>query len=398
MYKFIILLVATCTALAQNASDKTYTKTYQNKLLFLHARANYALNEAWNYRWQAKRINSNGLRLSFGSVEKNDLLSKLDLIVNQQLNSDWHFHLNYYWHESQYPNKPEQFIYMGLERRIYKNLSTFLHFNPSFDKEAIDFRSGFILTNDDRTQYVKVALDWNDFIYQAKNDRGGITQQDAKGIYWLMRYKNGSFTFFSSGIYNPGFKRKFPDLIKSPDLRMHNQQITRQIIKLYYHFDRNTFLQLGYNKYHFEEGKSYTEINKNYSYRNAIAFYSLKYLTPLNNRWYLRTALHCIKQSSNADADEHLQIERREILPAVYLDYRYGKHSAVELAYMGTTINWDYNNAALIPNAKHETYTEKIKLGWNYHFSKKSRVQFSLSHVISYWGFGGANVQYELYF
>jgi len=110
-----------------------------------------------------------------------------------------------------------------------------------------------------------------------------------------------------------------------------------------------------------------------------------------------RAELHGIKQYGRARGRKNYHYNRKECLPAFFIS-RPGKAHAFEIGYFGSFYGWDYNDVVDTFDFSRDDYVDKLKIGWIYHFTKRARIQLSLSHVVQRESFGGGNAQYMMFF
>jgi hypothetical protein len=330
-------------------------------------------------------------------METQDLQSDLNFHINEPLRKNLFFTYHGRWYESQITQSPLKQGYLGLEQKIYRNLSGFFAANPAFDKEEADLKIGFRLIDSLRTNYVSLALVSEDFTYDEKNDRGGTSAYLSLGAHWLMRLNRGSFTLFTEGNFSTGFERTYRDSLKSPVNTYHEQQVNTLSVKVYYKYKREHLFLLGYSFYHFLEEKWFYENTHNYRFRNRYHNLYAEYFGRLTSGVYARFAGRILTQESHSSGFKNFEFNRTDIMPAVFMEYHYGG-SIWELGYMESVINMDNNAFPAELSYTRNVAIEKVKLGWTYKFTEFSRIQLSLSHVFSFFGFGGANIQMVHYF
>ncbi len=101
------------------AGEWEYDDRYKDELLFLHAFVNYDFNPEWYFFWEENRLRKNQTRMSFGSVEINDLLCNYHTVVNAPLARNWWFRLDHRYYASQHLDDKIEYLFMGFERVIY---------------------------------------------------------------------------------------------------------------------------------------------------------------------------------------------------------------------------------------------------------------------------------------
>jgi len=400
MKKLYLILIALFLFESQlNAQDLNwkYNDHYKDKLLYLHAYVNYSFLTSWNFNWEKNMFNKSAVRMSFGSVEINDLLNDYRAIINVPLNSGMWFQIDHSIYSSQQYNSNEQSLMIGVEKSVCPNTSLYLQIHPAFDKEDMDGTLGLLFTNTDRTQYLQLGLCLDDFIYDSKNDLGGISSQVPVGMSWCMRTGFKKIRIFTEGKFTTGFKRKYSDLQKPPEIAGHNRQINHFITKLYYVSKPYKMAELSLHYYGFKEVKDFYLPELNYSYNNQVYLLAFKYIFSISSAHRFRFISQYVIQRANSKGWKAYEYSRNEFLPAVF--YEYGSaNSKWELGYMASVFEWDYQDLKPTNNYLHADYADKIKLGWTYTFSKHAKLQLSVSHTLKDWGFGGGNLQFITFF
>lgn len=374
-----------------------YDYKFADKLCYLHALVNYDFHPNWHYANEKNLFSDNSIMFSFGSVETQDLQTDLNVNINQKLNSSLIFTYRFHTYETQITQHQFRSGYLGLEMAIYKELAIFLSANPYFDKEDVDLEYGIRVTSQDRHNYFSLGLVMEDFTYDEKNDRGGISDYQPLGAHWVLRYKKSSITLFSEGELSTGFKRFYPDAAKSPEITFHQNENRRAHSKVYFNFRDKSIFLAGYQYYYFEEKMRFYQSVYDYDFFNAFHNIYAEYLYPFSKKMMGRIVTRYVFQESYSRLFKHFNYHRNEFIPAIFLEYNLMKMTW-ELGVMESAYHW--NNRAL-PNQnsfEKRDFIEKLKLGWTWHFSDRSHIQLSISHVFSVFGFGGANIQMMHFF
>lgn len=172
-----LLLAAGATAQVPNAAWE-FEDPYRDQMLYLHALVNYSYDLQWQIDWERRQFAGNALRVNTGSVRSSELLTDIDLNINEALNDKWRF-LGSFRRDrlQQRPNRDDQLL-LGFERSILESSAVYLTVNPEYDKEFIDVAIGYTLYRDDRQQYIRAGVLLEDISYESKNDSGGKTEQD----------------------------------------------------------------------------------------------------------------------------------------------------------------------------------------------------------------------------
>jgi len=236
-----------------------------------------------------------------------------------------------------------------------------------------------------------------DFLWEEKNDYNGRAVKYPKGLFWQIRNTTGKINFFSEGRISTGYKREYQEEGHSNLLRSEEQKENTALAKLYYIMDENKFIETGFYHYNFFERNFFFSGSEDYSYSNKIQSFHIQYIFPVKQNFVFRISGRYIRQMSNASGFKNYTYKRDEWMPSFFCEYFYGKH-VFELAVMNSFYNWDYDEVKIVNDYAEHERSEKIKLGWTYSFNENTRLQISLSHVFSIWGFGGGNIQYMMFF
>ncbi len=399
-----ILILLPCIV---ESNEWTYDETYTDEKFYLH-QLNYDFSSYTYQNWEKGLMNSKGLRLTFGSITSDDLLHYEDLIINQKLDNNWWFRINFHWYNDR--NKNDEIRYIELQKAISSSASHNFYLcasgNPTHNKEESDINWGILYTNKIRSKYIQINFAWDDCIYNARNNKAGKTTQESYGIQWLMRFgEDSKWIFFTEGKYTLGFKRDYPDRSLS-EIKYHQKQKNQMQGKLTYYFTSNSHLESKISYYHLSESKLFYQMENtenNYSYLNEIYqgninyIYSFAILNKTKNNIRLRLGLNYIREYAIANGFKNYHYHREEWLPQLLIQYTYRKHT-LEIGYLSTFYEWDYDTNNDINDYQRHSYIDKIKLGWTYHFNNKTQLQLSISHVMKWNGFGGGNVQYVMFF
>jgi|GEM_PF-6872117 len=377
--------------------DWKFDDEYKATRIFLHNFATYDFHPLWELDYEKNLLKKNELLLSFGSTHVKDLSNEIKMNINQELGKGWWFRSNFFRHQTQYKDKQEEYFYMGFERRIYKHLSIFSMCNAEYDKEFIDLDLGFSIKNKTSEKYFRLALSYDDFLYDEKNQIGGRVTREPLGITWQIRYGNDKFNFFTTGkVLNP-FQIKFENQELSPDIYLTEDQTNNSTAKIYYFFQEELFSEFKWKYYLFTEKKLFYESENDYSYKNVINDFSLQLSCLIDNNIAIRPVLHYVFQEATAKGIRNYDFKRKEIMPAVFCEYNL-KNTIWEAGLLGTVYKADMDDIIFENDYFYRNDDLKFYLCWIYNFSKNTKLKFSLSHVFAVHGFGGGNLQYMMRF
>jgi hypothetical protein len=86
------LLLGTSAAAQVPSPDWPFDDAYRDQMLYLHAPVNYSHDLRSAHEWQRRQLDDNSLRVRTGSVSSTELLTDVDLNINEPLNDKWRFH------------------------------------------------------------------------------------------------------------------------------------------------------------------------------------------------------------------------------------------------------------------------------------------------------------------
>ena len=370
---------------------------FNDNLLYLHVYENYEFHPLWYCDWEEKYFSHSSIRINIGSVEVNDLMKNIRILINEKLNDYWWFQADLKYYDTHFINEEEEFSYLGFNVDIFNFLGLFLQFDPAFDKELINSRFGISIQNDERNQFIRLGLTYDEFLYDEKNNLGGKVLQAPRGILWQGRAKWNNFTVFTEGKFSSRFERAYPDSIKSPSMSYHEKGKNQFKLHGYYDTGSQSKLIFGLNYYDFNDAKEFRDSLRYYNLNNNFITGNLQYLFYLYDHYRFRVSGRYISQNSTTDGLKDYDYKREEIIPSVFWEYFFGSH-IIELGVMQSFYRWDSQSAMQEYQLYEKNRIEKVKLGWTYTFRNKSILQISISHVFSIFGFGGGNIQYQLFF
>ena len=392
------ILLLGANAIAQvPGQDWEFENGYDDDMLYLHALVNYSHDLHWQLEWERRLLADNGLRLNVGSVSATELLTIVDLNVNHDLNAKWRFQGRAYRNETKHrPNRDDQF-FLGLERSILESSAVFLMATPQYSKEFMDIYAGYTFYRQDRQQYVRVGILLKDMLYDTKNELDGQYEQQPVALQWAVRLGTEDWWIFSEGTMGTGFERLFPDADTSPDLSRHDRREN---------FARFRFTMVGRSNnawstwvdwYDFSETKLFRQPGFDYEYMNTQLNFAAEYVQTLRDRHRLRFLAHYVRQDAGSRGFNEHDHERTDVLGGAFYEYLWPM-SGLTFAYEFGLPNVQYQSLDDSRNFSRDDYRDKLILGWRYNFSLDAQIFFSLSHEISTQGFGGGNLQFQMFF
>ena len=384
-------------SIAFEAAAWEYGEGFRDELLYLHSALNYEFDPDWDQSWEKNLMRSNGIKLSFGSISKRELIQDEELLINQFLGNGWWFraHLNQYG--SRYEDKDRSTRYLEFQKKVFRNVYMFISGDMKHEKAEIDGTLGIMYTDDSREKYSRIQFCWDDLVYDERNTMGGDTKKFPLGVQWLLRWEGDNWNMFSDGKYSNGYSRDFPD-IKRSSVFYHQEQRNNHVDwKFTYFLTKFSRIEIKISHYNFRESRFYYELRNDYSYLNEINHGTVRYLFPMGVFDQIRLELHNIRQYSRADGYKDYRYKRYEYLPAMFLKRNIMKHT-LELGYFSSIYDWDYDDHTDITDYSRSDYIDKVKFGWTYNFSKKAHIQLSVSHVLELKRFGGGGGQFIIIF
>jgi hypothetical protein len=403
---FVFFLIAGSNLLAQPIiPDWPYSRHYRDDKLFLHTLRNYDLPPWWYSEREKRQYSENQLNLSFGSIEDNKLFTNMRSRINLPLNETVTFRLEQDWYAAQHIDNDIEEMYLGLDFSVLDWLAAFASFDPAFNKDEVDFYYGLHFSADSGYTYLRLGLLNLDFVYTDRNGYNAEQTQDANGLRWRGRFANGPFVIYSEGRWTQSFARQFNDSSRTGHLQRETGYDNRARLHAYWYFQPEHFFQLGFWAYQFSHSRSFTDPAADFAYKNDIRQLYGRYIIRLNDHHRLRFGLDLLVQEAAANGRYNYDYRRRDLMPSGFYEYLWGRHG-LELGLVATDWNYDWqqqpgSGIAAPPTSTRESddrREQKVKLAYTHRFSRQSQLQVSLSHVLSYSGFGGANIQYIVFF
>lgn len=398
-YLLLTLLLCGTGASAQlPAEDWDFEDGYQKQMLFLHPFINYAYDLEWQYEWERRQFVGNALRINTGSVASDELLTDVDININQPLNEKWRFigrfnRVGFRWQQL----RDEQ-LHLGLERSILGSSAVYLTVNPEYNKESIDIAAGYAFYKDNREQYIRIGLLAEDFDWETKEELGGKQDQDPIAVEWAIRLGLGNnWWLFSDGKVGTGFERTFPDATTSPDVSRHDRHENKAQVRLTRGEQDGKAWSAWISWYDFNELKEFRPPGFDYDYSNTVLNVAVEHTRLIGERNRLRLLAHFVDQQAESIGFNAHDYDRQDILGGIFYEWL-RPTSAITLAYAFGQPDIIYTAPDPTDNYNLDDYRDKVILGWRYTFSDDAQIRLSISHEIAEEGFGGGAIQYQMFF
>lgn len=372
-----------------------FDNNYKKKRIFLQSFVNYELDPSWQIEWQRNLFRQNALRLAFGSVSVKNLNSSIEAVINYDLGNGWYFRAESNKIKQKMKYELENNIFLGFEKKIYKQFSLYSQCNPTYDKEDIDILLGLSLMNDPADNYFRLALTYDDFLYDEKNPSGGKVVSEPLGIKWDVNLYKNKFLLSSSGKIENCFEVDFPDSSLSAERYSFNNKNDEFEIWLYYLFTAGHIAEVDFYHYYFRQSEKFYEQTSDYEYKDHIYDLALKYNHLCHPDLMLKTALHIIGQQAEAEGQRDYNFKRNELIPSIILEFR-GENTFWEFGYIRNSYELNLDDNMGSSSYRRERSFQTLMIRWTYNFNAFARLQFSMSHVPDIEGAGAGNVNFLL--
>lgn len=395
----LALLLCSTSASAQVADDDwLFEDAYQVQMLYLHPLVNYAYDLEWQYEWERRQFAGNSLRINTGSVASDELLTDVDLNINQPLNEKWRFMGRFTRDGRRWrPVRKDQLL-LGLERSILNSSAVYLTVNPEYDKEFIDLAAGYTFYRDNREQYVRIGVLVEDLDWSVKNPFDGNQEQRPIAVEWAVRLGlANNWWLFSDGAVSSGFERTFPDPITSPDVLRHDRrENTAQVRLTRAERDGNAW-SAWIAWYDFNEVQEFRPPGFDYDYSTTVLNVAVEHTRRIGERHRLRLLAHYVDQQAESIGFNAHDYDRQDVLGGIFYEYLWPTSGAT-LAYAFGQPDIIYTAPDATDNYNLDDYRDKLILGWRYTFSEDAQIRLSISHEVAAEGFGGGAVQFQMFF
>ena len=392
------LLLATNVNAQMRDADWEFEEPYDDQMLYLHALVNYSYDLQWQVDWERRRFVNNAFRIKTGSVTSTELLTDIDLNINQALNEKWRFQGSFRRDGlRQRPEREDQLL-VGFERSLFERSAVYLTINPEFDKEFIDIAAGYTLYYDDRQQYVRVGVLLEDVNYETKNNLSGKTEQDPIALQWAVRLGLANDWFvYSEGEVGSGFERLFPDATASPDVSRHDRRSNTAQLRVSRTSDNDTAWSAWVEWYDFNEVMQFRQPALDYDYKNTQLDFAVEHVRVLGDRHRLRLLVHYLDQQAESRGFNEHDYKRSDVLGGAFYEYLW-PNSGATFAYAFGQPDIVFEAPDPTDSYRRDNYRDKLIAGWRYNFSEDAQIHLSVSHEVSINGFGGGAVRFQMFF
>jgi len=385
----LLLIMLLAPAALAAPAEMPYYEGFNERLLHLHPEVNYALHPDWLGLWERDRLAGATFRGSFGSTHTKKMLVDARWALNSQVAGGTWFRNDITWQEWRHLPNDDLSIMLGLEQHVWRGLAAVAQCMPTEAKENLDVELGLLWASSDRTRYLQLLYVMEDVVYDEKNERGGESIQPPRGLSWLLRLERGAWSLYSSGRQLKGYERVYPDPEIEPDIFSESGKSNHLETYLRWRPGPRTHVELSWRQY--DDGAAQVAHWDPYSYEYAGWYNTLavRALYPLADRWRLRGELHRLKRRATVSGYGAFVYHRNEVMPAIFGEWSWGAGHTVELGYMGSFYDWDFEGEDIVESG----YADKVELALVLGLARESSLKFSLSHELSLQKFGGGNVR-----
>jgi hypothetical protein len=400
-----LLLVASVPSLATTGTTLPppwpFTVDFGSYLLHVHPEVNYALHPDWLVVWERDRLGRGRMRGTFGSSATDELLVDVHWSLNPELHRDLRLRQDIVWQERRHLPLDRLDIWLGLEQRVWRRLAVVAQATPAERKDTIDLRVGGLWTSPDRTRYVQLIYVLEDLIHDEKDRRNGETETSPLGVSWLVRLEHGPWTFYSEGQWVRRYARRYPDVLRSPDLAAQERASNDLTVRLRWRPQPRAALEAAWFQaedaelQEFRDGVDWPRLsNYSYDYAGWYRLWSLRGLYPVAERWRLRGELHRLDRRATATGWQAFVYHRDEVMPALFAEWTWSRRRTVELGYLGTFYHWRRTDEDRRREGEDRRgFADKVELALILGLRGEAAIKLSLSHEVSLERFGGGSVR-----
>lgn len=388
----------TATAQLPDEDDWELENGYTTDLLFLHGLVNYSYDLAWQFDWERRRFADNALRLNTGSVASDELLTDIDVNINEALNDKWRVFAQFTRQGFRRRQGRDDLLLIGLERSIFESSALYFGVNPEYGKEFIDLEGGYGWYSDDRTRYFRLGVRFEDFQYSEKNQEGGTQESDTVKLVWATRLAfSDRLYLYSEGEFGSGFERIFPDAEESPDVSRHDRNDNQAELRLTLDGKDRQMWSLMLEYYEFAERKEFRQPGFDYDYESRQVNAGIEHIRYFGDRHRLRLLAQFVDWDASSVGFREHDYSRQEFTAGVFYEYLL-RSSGWTFGYAGASPDFTYEATDPAASYAGGNYTDKLIVNWRYDFSDSAAIRFGISHEVSETGFGGGYVQYQMFF
>ncbi|MEM8766551.1 MAG: hypothetical protein AAGE43_03850 [Pseudomonadota bacterium] len=391
------LLMPGATLLAQPGEpDWPYEEFYDNSLVNLHQLGNYAYDLEWQLAWERQLLAGNGVRINTGSVTSNDLATRADINLNVPMNEHWRFQGSFRRDQNPEQNDEDELL-VGLER-FFGDSSLFAQVDPGLNKENIDFFAGYTkYGNEARSTYTRIGLLFEDIVYNDRNDLGGTADNTPVALRWAIRRGTERWWIYSDGTVGTGYQRSFDTATPESGLLEEERRDNRARIRLSHETDNGALWSLWFDWADFQDKRSYSNPEFDYNFQRERYNLAAEHIRTVGDVHRFRFLVHLLFQRAEAEGFNAHSYQRDEPLGGIFYERLWSKNSLMAAAVISAP-NAEYEGT--VPEAERlpESFADKLILGWRHRFSPQAQLLISVSHKVTGDGFGGGNVQFQMFF
>ena len=394
----LLLLFASANSVAQLPDEKwDLEDAYRMDLLYVHALANYAWDGDWQFDWQRRQFADNSLRINTGSVSSSQLLTEVDLNINQDLGRDFRFFGRY--NREGFRRRPlrSDLLLLGLEWLPFESSGFYLAANPEFDKEFIDVAFGYTLYRENREQYLRVGVLAEDINWGSKNKVGGEQQQKAYKFEWTLRWPLvDEWWLYSAGRWGTGYERTYGESSTTPDLASQDRDVNEAEFRAMRRVGERLW-SFSAEVYEYDELSTFRTPGFDFEYENRQLNVGVEHIRVFRDKHRLRLLAQYVDQQAKAAGFRAHDFSRTDVVGGIFYE-RLRPNSSWTFAYAFGQPDIDYRALGGQPSYRQDDYSDKIIAGWEYDFSDDAQIRLTISHEVSEKGFGGGAVQYQMFF
>jgi hypothetical protein len=149
--------------------------------------------------------------------------------------------------------------------------------------------------------------------------------------------------------------------------------------------------------YEFSELKTFRQPGLDYDYTNRQLNFAAEYIQTFRDRHRLRFLAHYIQQDAGSRGFNEHDYDRTDVLGGAFYEYLWPT-SGLMFAYAFGIPDAEYFSLDDTRNFTLDDYRDKVIVGWRHNFSADAQILFSISHEVSINGFGGGNLQFQMFF